>query len=322
MNALDLFLSNIISIPILCFILGLMLSSKSLDRYFSSQINGYVTAFLLFAIGLKGGEAIFKNVDNELYTLILVMGAWGFVQPIICFTILRRLTKIESKTLIAISACFGSISVMTFVAATTFLDKLGVNYESFVIAALAIMEVPAVISGLFIYRLVDRSLKTNFSEVFIHTFLNKAILFLLVGMTSGILMSMINYEYVIAYLLIPFKGALSFFLASMGYLVGKKREDFKNLSWTLGLFAIITPLVGAMAGILISLFFDLDVGTGFLISILMASASYIAVPAALKLSIPEANEGIYIPLSLGIAFPFNVIFGIPLYFQMASKFLK
>lgn len=322
MNALDLFLSNVISIPIFCFILGLILSSKSLDSFFSSKVNGYVTAFLLLAIGLKGGEAIFKNVDNGLYTLILIMGAWGFIQPIVCFAILRRLTKIESKTLIAISACFGSISVMTFVAATTFLDNLGVDYQNFVIAALAIMEVPAVISGLFIYRLVDRSLKSNFSKVFIHTFLNKAILFLLAGMTSGIFISMLNQEYLIAYMLIPFKGVLSFFLASMGFLVGKKRDDFKNLSWTLGLFAVITPLVGAIAGILLSLFFDLDVGTGFLISILMASASYIAVPAALKLSIPEANEGIYIPLSLGIAFPFNVVFGIPLYFQMASKFLK
>lgn len=322
MNAFDLFLSNIVSIPILCFILGLFLSVKPLDRLFSSTINSFVTAFLLFAIGLKGGEAIYKNVDNELYTLIFLMGAWGFVQPILCFMILRRLTKIETKTLIAISACFGSISVMTFIAATTFLDKLGVNYENFVIAALAIMELPAVISGLFIYRLVDRSLKTDFSRIFIHTFLNKAILFLLTGMTAGVLLSMINYEAMIAYLLIPFKAVLSFFLAGMGYLVGKKRDDFKNLSWTLGLFAIITPLVGAMIGILLSLYFDLDVGTGFLIAILMASASYIAVPAALKLTIPEANEGIYIPLSLGIAFPFNVIFGIPLYFQMACKFLK
>lgn len=322
MNALDLFLSNIISIPILCFMLGFFLSTKSLDRIFSSSVNGIVTAFLLFSIGLKGGEAILKNVDNELYTLIFLMGAWGFIQPILCFAILRRLTKIETKTLIAISACFGSISVMTFVAATTFLDKLGVNYEGFVIAALAIMELPAVISGLFIYRLVDRSLKTNFSRIFIHTFLNKAILFLLIGMTTGVLLSMIHHEAVIGYLLLPFKAVLSFFLAGMGYLVGKKRDDFKNLSWTLGLFAIITPIIGATIGIFLSLIFHLDVGTGFLISILMASASYIAVPAALKLSIPEANEGIYIPLSLGIAFPFNVIFGIPLYFQMACKFLK
>jgi hypothetical protein len=211
---------------------------------------------------------------------------------------------------------------MTFVAATAFLEKLHVPYETLVVAVLAMMEVPAILSGLFISKWKKESVVDNAKNLWIHTLFNKTILIIFLGMAIGMICYRFQLSYLPANILMIFKPCLCLFLLNMGLLIGKQRKDLNQFSWPLTLFAFYMPLIGAAFGMALSYLFGLDVGTGTLISVLIASASYIAVPAAVRIAIPEAKEALYLPLALGIAFPFNVLIGIPIYYFSALKLLS
>jgi hypothetical protein len=245
------------------------------------------------------------------------MICWGFFQPFVSYRILTRFTCVDAVTASAISACFGSVSVMTFAAGASFLDKFNIPYESLVVAILAVMEVPAIISGL----LLSKSKVNNSTNLLKHTFLNKTILMIFFGMFLGMLFHKIELNLIPSTILFFFKPSLCYFLFNMGFLIGKQKDQLQKFSSSLLLFGCYMPLIGSLIGILISKLFGLDPGTGTLISVLCASASYIAAPASMKIAVPDAKEAIYLPLSLGIAFPFNVLFGIPFYFFLAEKFL-
>jgi hypothetical protein len=211
---------------------------------------------------------------------------------------------------------------MTFAAGTAFLDKLHIPYETLVVAVLAMMEVPAILSGLFISKTRNESSVLKTKNLWIHTIFNKTILMIFLGMAVGMICHRSDLSYLFPKILILFKPCLCLFLLNMGLLIGKRREDLNQFSWSLSLFGLYMPLIGGAFGIAFSYFFGLDPGTGTLIAILSASASYIAVPAAVKIAIPQAKEAIYLPLSLGIAFPFNVLIGIPIYYVASMKLLS
>lgn len=250
-----------------------------------------------------------------------VLVLWCLIQPFISYALLRKFSRVDSATAAAIAACFGSVSVMTFATGTAFLEKLDVPFQPQTVAFLAVMEVPAILSGLFISKWMSCSEGKPTKNLWIETLLNKTILMLLLGMIVGVVCHQIKFDILPSYFLISFKPLLCLFLFYMGLLIEKQRKDLSGFSWPLSLFGFYTPLLGGIFGIFVSYLFGLDVGTGTLIAILSASASYIAVPAAMKIALPEAKEGVYLPLSLGIAFPFNVLIGIPIYYVLASKLL-
>ncbi|MCX6990177.1 MAG: sodium-dependent bicarbonate transport family permease, partial [Chlamydiae bacterium] len=223
---------------------------------------------------------------------------------------------------IAISACFGSVSVMTYIAAGNFLEKLDIQYDSVATTALALMEIPAIISGLFIAKKVSDDTSVSTKKILFDTIFNKSILTIFAGLIFGIICSLFNWDQIPKTILLGFKPFLALFLFYMGWIIGKKKKDLGQFSWSLILFGFYMPLLGAFFGILLSFFLNLDVGTGTMVAILSASASYIAAPAAMKIAVPQANETIYLPLSLAIAFPFNVVIGIPLYYQLSLLMLK
>ncbi|MBX9924066.1 MAG: sodium-dependent bicarbonate transport family permease [Rhabdochlamydiaceae bacterium] len=322
MDILNILFSNLIAIPVIFFLLGILFSIFRINWLFRPKIHSLLTYFLLFSIGVKGGGAFMQHLTNDFFLLLGVILAWGLIQPFISYGILRKFTKTDAATATAIAACFGSVSVMTFVAATAFLEKLQVPYQTLVIAVLAMMEVPAILSGLFISKWKKESVVDNTKNLWIHTLFNKSILMIFLGMAIGMICYRLQLSYVPAGILMIFKPCLCLFLLNMGLLIGKQRKDLNQFSWSLTLFAFYTPLIGGAFGMALSYLFGLDVGTGTLIAVLIASASYIAVPAAVRIAIPAAKEALYIPLALGIAFPFNVLIGIPIYYFSALKLLS
>jgi hypothetical protein len=322
MNILTLLISNLASIPILSFGIGILLSNSKSTFFYHEKIKTFLTISLLFFIGLKGGSSLINHFSPSGFFTLFLLLVWGFTQPLLSYGILRRFIKIDTNTAIAISACFGSVSVMTYIAGGDFLEKLGIQYDSVATTALALMEIPAIISGVFIAKKVSEDKIISTKKIIFETIFNKTIAIIFAGMTFGIICSLFNWNDFPKIILIGFKPFLSVFLLYMGWTIGKKKKDLGQFSWSLMLFGFYMPLLGGIFGILLSFFLKLDIGTGTMVAILSASASYIAAPAAMKIAVPQANDTVYLPLSLGIAFPFNVVIGIPLYYQLSLLILK
>jgi hypothetical protein len=276
-----------------------------------------ITLYLLFAIGVKGGASLLL-LDGVAHLFIGALAAlviWGVLQPLLSFYLLRLSTHLDVATAAAVAASFGSVSVMTFASALSFLEQLNCPYQEWVIPLLAIMELPAIIAGVYLARTFEKREGEPLAQIVKESLLNKAICAIGVGLLAG---AWLTWQQIGASLVLtPFTPLLCLFMLAMGRKVGMRCSALKTFSWTLHCFGIYMPLLGGAVGLLIGWSLALDVGTATLLAVLAASASYIAVPAAMRLALPHAQEAVYLPLSLGVAFPFNVLIGIPLYFYLA-----
>lgn len=314
--------------PIIFFCSGILLSQLNLLKFknrdfgklFAEKINSILTPYLLFCIGLKGGFCLVGQSHPDFFSLLGILILWGIIEPFISYKILKKFTSLDSLTAVAISACFGSVSLITFSTGVAFLEKLHIPYNSFVIPILPIMELPAIISG-FLILSWKKELFTK-KNIWIHTLFNKSVIIILLGILSGIVFSKLKMSSIQTDILFLFKPCLYFFLYNMGYLIHLQKNDLKQFSWSLTCFGCYMPLISGIFGILIGAFLKLDLGTTTLIATLTASASYIAVPAVFKMALPQAKESIYLPLSLGITFPFNILIGIPVFHFLALKFIE
>lgn len=323
MDLFSVIIKNLFNLPLLCFIGGVALALWRKMPTFPLRLHRFLTIYILFCIGLKGGAPLVAYFGSSPLFFGVVLGSlvlYGFLQPFLSFYLLKIFTRVDRSTAAAVSASFGSISVMTLIAGTSFLDHLHVSYEKFVLAILAVMEIPAIISGIFLAR-NETSSSSGTGKLFLETLLNRAILAIVGGLVVGALLGS-SLPFLQTSLQISFQPILCLFLFDMGLHVGLHRDNLRSFSWPLSLFGIYMPLLGAMAGLGMSYCLGLDAGTGTLIAVLTASASYIAVPAAMRIALPEAKEAVYLPLSLGIAFPFNVVIGIPLYYRIALSLLS
>jgi hypothetical protein len=323
-----LILKNIFNFPLLCFLIGIFLAFIQPRLRLPPRINKLLTLYILFCIGLKGGGSLAEHYTSSAILFSIILGAlilWGLLSPLLSFYLLKSFTRVDCVTAAAIAASFGSVSVMTFTTALSFLDQLKVSYQEFIIAALALMEIPAIISGICLAKIFDKSQSNRSSNVIKllrEALLNKAIGAIVIGLITGVIFYSNQFIEITENLLLTFKPLLCLFLFDMGLNVSIQRHHFLSFSWSLNLFGIYMPLIGGGFGLILSYILKLDVGTATLIAVLAASASYIAVPAALRIALPEAKEAIYLPLSLGIAFPFNIILGIPLYYYLAIGLLR
>lgn len=327
MEIFDLFLQNIVSPPILFFVLGLAAGLLKSDLDVPDQISRYLAIYLMMAIGFKGGVAIAETaeVDFKMVATIITGLIFGFLQPFLGYGLLRLTTRLDKATAAAVAAHYGSISMVTFVTAASFLQVNEVVYAGYIVAVLALMEAPAILSGLYIaHRAVPKTIKSTEKaapRLSREIFTNGAILLLtgsfLIGWASGTEGMAKMSGFVVS----PFQGLLAFFLLDMGLLVTRQAHNMKAFTWKLVAFAIYMPLFSAAIGLFFANLIGLDLGTGTLFIVLFASASYIAVSAAMRLALPEAKASIYVPMSLAITFPFNIIFGIPLYYSAAQMFL-
>lgn len=325
MEFLGLISQNILSPAILFFALGIAAGFVKSDLEVPDSISRYLSLYLMMAIGFKGGVAIANTHDlnGEVIATIGAGLAIGFLQPFLAYGLLRLTSKLDSTTAAAISAHYGSISMVTFATAAAFLNTNEVIYAGYIVAVLALMEAPAILSGLFIAHRAAPQTKHMQEEKKLarEIFTNGAILLLTGAFLIGWITGQKGMDKVAGFFEVPFQGILCLFLLDMGLLVARNLHHLKSFTWPLALFGIYMPLIGGGIGLFASHVIGLDVGTGTLFTVLCASASYIAVPAAMRLALPEAKAAIYIPMSLAITFPFNVTLGIPLYFALASKLL-
>lgn len=327
MEILDAFLQNLTSPPILFFILGIVAGFLKSDLNVPDQISRYLSIYLMMAIGFKGGVAIAETpeINAQIIATIAAGIVTGFTQPFIGYALLRWTTKLDSPTAAAIAAHYGSISMVTFVTAVSFLGANEIAYAGYIVAVLALMEAPAILTGLFIAHKAEpktiRATAKATPRLSREIFTNGAILLLMGSFLIGWASGTSGMEKMHGFFVEPFHGILAFFLLDMGLLVSRQMHHLKEFTLRLVMFGIYMPLVGACVGLGLSWMIGLDVGTGFLFTVLVASASYIAVTAAMRLALPQAKAAIYIPMTLAITFPFNIAFGIPLYFAVAQKVL-
>lgn len=322
MDIIASFTQNLLTPAVLFFLLGIAAGLFKSDLEIPQSISRYLAIYLMMAIGFKGGAAFAATPHFGFDVMATVAAglAFGFLQPFLGYYLIRRTTQVDKPTAAAIAAHYGSISMVTFATATAFLGTEGVAYAGFIVGILALMEAPAIVSGLFIaHREAPQTRHVSEDHRLAkEIFTNGAVLLLLGAFVIGWLTGGEGMKKMEGFLVTPFQGILALFLLDMGLLVARNAAALRAFTLPLAAFAIYMPLASAAAGLGLASLIGLDLGTGFLFMVLCASASYIAVPAAMRLSLPEANASIYLPMSLAITFPFNVLVGIPLYFVAAG----
>ena len=323
----SVFLSNLTSPPLLFFALGLLASSLRSDLEIPEQVAKFLSIYLLFAIGLKGGAALAQN-DLEA-SMFVVLGSavlLASVIPLVVFFALRRLMSTADAA--ATAATFGSVSAVTFITATSYLDAEGVSWQGYFVAAMALMESPAIIVGLMLYRMAkggDENDSIYAKDIAREALLNGSVFLILGSLAIGFMASssgMAQLQPVIGDL---FTGVLCLFLLDMGIVAARRLKDIRggdqlNALHLVGL-GLAIPIVNAVVSVGLAMLLGLAEGDALLLVVLAASASYIAVPAAMRLALPEANPSIYLAMSLAITFPFNLLIGIPLYHTVIRALL-
>ena len=305
---------------ILAFILGGIFCLMKLPIKLPKPISKTISNFLLLAIGFKGGlELTTVNLSDFIAQAQYVI-LMGLTLPLLAFPILRYVGKIDSKNSASIAAHYGSVSVGTFAVGIAYLQNLNVNFESYTPVFVAILEIPAILIGILLARSFKISALKN-KEVLKEIFLAKSILLIIFGIVVGTMVGKVTFTPFLVNFMSLFKVALGLFLFDMGQIATKEIKLIKGHGLFLLVFGMITPVFFAVIGGLVGLFIGLTAGGATILAMLAASASYIAVPAAMKISIPEASPSLSLAASLGITFPFNVVIGIPLYYMLVTKFI-
>ena len=318
-SILDLAAANLISPIILSFALGLLAAFARSDLTIPEAVAKGMSIYLLFAIGFKGGASVASHGVDA--TLLLAVGAGvilSFGLPLIAFALLKVMTNLSRTDAAAVAAHYGSISIVTFVAATSVLEGRMIDAEGYMVAAAAAMEAPAILSALW---LVARSGTGGKMEegLMREIMLNGSIVLLVGAFAIGMITGEKGLADIAPFIVSPFKGVLCLFLLDMGLIAGRGLRSAKGIvTLPIVAFGIAMPLIGASFGLAAGLLIGLSTGGILLMMVLAASASYIAVPAAMRVALPQANPAVYLTLSLGITFPFNLTLGIPLYLTVAQ----
>lgn len=327
MNA-DLIIQNILNPPILFFFLGMLAVFLKSDLSIPQPLPKFFSLYLLIAIGLHGGYELSKSgLTLDVVKALLLAIFMAILVPIYSFFILK--IKLDIHNAIAVAATYGSISAVTFITGITYLQSLGVEYGGYMVAAMTLMESPAIIIALVFVAIFSKkentkddkseSSHTGWKEILREAFLNPSVFLLMGALLIGILTGDKGWTSMEPLFGALFKGMLAFFLLDMGLVAAKRIYELKKLGSFLIFFAILMPIFNASIAMALAYFFGLSKGDAFLLALLSGSASYIAVPAAMRLSVPEANPSIYLPLSLAITFPFNISLGIPLYYFVINN---
>ncbi|MFD1695957.1 sodium-dependent bicarbonate transport family permease [Roseibium aestuarii] len=315
--------NNLLSPIILFFVLGLAASFLRSDLSVPEAAAKALSIYLLFAIGFKGGVAVSDHgVDRMLITTLLAGVVLSFAIPLIAFGLLRVMTRLSVIDAAAVAGHYGSISIVTFVAATSVLQSQGLASEGYMVATAAAMEAPAILSALWLvarYGAVAGDSTGEREGLLREILLNGSIVLLVGSFVIGMITGKNGLKEIESFIVSPFKGVLCLFLLDMGLVAGRGLRSARDvLKPGLVAFGVVMPVLGSLLGLGASLPIGLSVGGSVLLMTLCASASYIAVPAAMRVALPEANPSVYLTMSLGITFPFNLTLGVPLYLTLAS----
>jgi hypothetical protein len=326
LSVFDLALQNLASPMVLFFALGLLAALARSDLVVPEAVAKTLALYLMMSIGFKGGVEVARSGFTLKIGLVLVATAiLSFIIPVIAYNLLKLTSRLSAIDAGAIAAHYGSISIVTFVAATQTVTALGFSYEGYLIAVAAVMETPAIVSALLLARLGAKKegLSLDGGEsvpaLLREIAFNGSVVMLVGAFVIGWITGPPGMDMIKAFIVDPFRGILCLFLLDMGLVAGRgMRAGARHLSPPVVLFGLYMPLISAALAAATSLLLGLSVGGTALLITLAASASYIAVPAAMRLALPEANPSVYLTLSLGVTFPFNLTLGIPLYVALAE----
>jgi uncharacterized protein len=319
MTLLDAVQANLLSPAVLFFVLGVFAAVVRSDLKFPEPLYAGLTIYLLVAIGFKGGVALAEAGLARVWLPALTAMALGALIPLWTYPVLRHAGRLAAVDAAAIAAHYGSVSAVTFIAATNYLQAVGQPFESYASAFLAVMESPAILVGVVLGRLAgapaaggasgaaDSSLRAVVHEALC----GRSVLLLVGALVVGALCGPAGMAKVEPFFVTPFQGVLALFLLEMGTVAGRRLGDLRKVGPFLLAFGILVPLVNGALGVLLGQWTGLGLGGATLLGVLAASASYIAAPAAIRVSLPDANPTLYLTASLAITFPFNLTLGIP-----------
>lgn len=315
------FLTHDLSNPtILFFLLGIFAVMIKSDLEIPESSFKFISLYLLFSIGFRGGQELQHSPFNGEIVWSLVFGiAIAALIPLYTFFLIRKRVGISNAA--AIAAAYGSVSAVTFVAALSFLELHHLKLNGHMVAVMALMESPAIIVGVLLLRIYeDHNDDAHFSikELLRHSLANGSVLMIMGSLIIGLLSDSKQAADIAPFTTDIFKGFLALFLLEMGMTTARRIKSFKTHGWPMALFAIIIPAINGVVVAWVSQFITQDVANRFVFAVLAASASYIAVPAAMRLAAPKADPGLYIPMALGLTFPFNIGLGMPLYYAVIS----
>lgn len=318
---LPLILTNLQSPPILFFLLGVLAWVLKSDLEVPQPLPKLFSLWLLLSIGFRGGaELRHAGLAAGAGTVLAAALVAAVVVPVLAFFVLRL--RLDALNAAAVAATYGSVSAVTFLAADAFLQRLALpepeRAGGYMVAALALMESPAIVIGVLLARLFGKERKggaarVHWRELLRESFLNGSVFLLVGALGVGLLTSDKGREAMRPFVEGLFPGVLCFFLLDMGLVAARRLGELRRMGAFLVGFALVTPLASAALALCVSRLLHFTTGDGFLFTVLCASASYIAVPAAMRQAVPEANPSLYVAMALGVTFPFNLTLGIPLY---------
>ncbi|MEL6607887.1 MAG: sodium-dependent bicarbonate transport family permease [Pseudomonadota bacterium] len=311
---------NLLSPIILSFVLGLVAALARSDLSIPQAVAKGMSIYLLFAIGFKGGAAIADHgIDGRLLATMFAGFVLSAAIPLVAFGLLRTLVGMDRLNAAAVAGHYGSISIVTFVAGTSVLEGRALPAEGYMVAVAAVMEAPAILSALWLVSRGDSGGRMD-ATLWREILLNGSIVLLVGSFIIGGVTGADGLEMVAPFIISPFQGVLCLFLLDMGLIAGRGLTSTGGAVGPRAIaFGLIMPPIGAAFGLVAALLLGLSAGGTALLMTLAASASYIAVPAAMRVALPEANPSIYLTLSLGVTFPFNLVIGLPVYVTIAER---
>lgn len=318
----SLLIENLTNPALLFFVLGIIAVYLKSDLEIPPNSSKFISLYLLFSIGFKGGQ----ELSHEAFTpeigwsMLFGIGISSLI-PAYTFFILRR--KLNVFDAGAIAAAYGSVSAVTFVTAVSYLESQQLSLHGHMVAIMALMESPAIIIGLVlisIFNKEDATTNIKIPSVIKHSLTNGSVLLILGSLAIGFLASAKQAEGIKPFTNDLFKGFLAIFLLDMGITSGRKLKSFFSFGVFPFAFALIIPLLNGCIFAVLSSFVTADITNRFIFAVLAASASYIAVPAAMKITVPKSNPGLYLPMALAVTFPVNITIGMPLYFLIVQHF--
>lgn len=315
--------SALLSPMILFFMVGAFAGLVRSDLTIPETFAKAMSVYLIAAIGLKGGIQVSEaGLNADLVSALAVGIALSFLLPIPAFMLLRKLGRLDRINAGAVAAHYGSVSVVTFVTGSEILSGMSLAPAGHMVAVMAAMETPAIITGLFLARGgIAKSAPAPGHSMLHETFLNGSVVLLIGAFVVGMAVGKQGAVPVMPFFDSGFRGVLCLFLLDMGLVAARRLRDTGNLTLRLIAIGIALPIMQGIAGVLLGAFAGLDTGSAAILGILAASASYIAVPAVMRMSLPEADPGLYLGMSLAVTFPFNILLGIPFCAELATRLI-
>mgnify|MGYP001170121420 CR=1 FL=1 len=316
---IELVVSNLTNPTLLFFVLGIVATLVKSDLEIPAQSVKFISLYLLFSIGFKGGQELsHSSFSLEILFSLLFGIAIASLIPLYSFFVLKR--KMSVSDAAAVAATYGSVSAVTFVAATTFLEGQSLTFGGHMVAVMALMESPAIIVGVILMMKYETEAKSGGSlkSIIQHSFTNGSVLMILGSLMIGFFADTKQAEGIKPFTTDIFKGFLAIFLLEMGMVTARRFGAFRKYGWYVAAFGIFAPLLNGVIVAIVSGAITQNPGNRFMFAILAASASYIAVPAAMRLAAPKADPGLYIPMALGVTFPLNITIGMPIYYAVVT----